>query len=66
MSPEAMAFTDYQAAFAARIRDPKHAPRPPGAPAKRMRVYEELLFNNLENFLLACYPITRKLLGARV
>ncbi len=28
-----------------------------------MRVYEELLFNNLEGFLLACFPITRKLLG---
>ncbi|MDO9225629.1 MAG: putative DNA-binding domain-containing protein [Pseudomonadota bacterium] len=66
MSPEPMHFSDYQAAFAARIRDPKQAPRPPGDSAKRMRVYEELLFNNLENFLLACYPITRQLLGARV
>lgn len=65
MSPEPMTFTDYQAAFAARIRDPKQSPRPPGAPAKRMRVYEELLFNNLESFLLACYPITRRMLGTR-
>jgi hypothetical protein len=60
-----MHFSDYQAAFAARIRDPKQAPRPHGAPAKRMRVYEELLFNNLESFLLACYPITRQILCAR-
>jgi hypothetical protein len=30
-----------------------------------MRVYEDLLFNNLEGFLLACYPVTRKILGAR-
>lgn len=65
MSPEPMSFSDYQAAFAARIRNPKQAPRPPGAPPRRMRVYEELLFNNLESFLLACYPITRKILGAR-
>ena len=68
MPPEAqhftaMHFSDYQAAFGARIRDPKQAARPTGAPAKRMRVYEELLFNNLEGFLLSCYPITRKLLG---
>jgi hypothetical protein len=62
----AMSFTDYQAAFAARIRDPKQAARPPGAPAKRMRVYEELLINNLEGFLLSCYPVTRKLLGKRL
>jgi hypothetical protein len=66
MSPEPMPFTDYQAAFAARIRDPKQAARPPGAAAKRMRVYEELLFNNLEGFLLSAYPVTRKLLGARL
>ncbi|MGQ9666217.1 MAG: HvfC family RiPP maturation protein [Anaerolineae bacterium] len=65
MSPESASFSAYQAAFAARIRDPKGAPRPPGVPARRMRVYEELLFNNLEGFLLACYPITRRILGAR-
>lgn len=62
----AMHFSDYQAAFAARIRDPKQSARPPGATARRMRVYEELLFNNLEDFLLSCFPITRKLLGKRV
>lgn len=66
MPPDAMSFAEYQAAFAARIRDPKGAPRPPGAPARRMRAYEELLYNNLDGFLLACYPVTRKLLGARV
>jgi hypothetical protein len=71
MSPEMPSRADYQAAFAARIRNPASrsnpagAPRPPGAPTRRMRVYEELLFNNLEGFLLACYPVTRKLLGAR-
>jgi len=70
MSLERSSRTDYQAAFAARIRNPASrgnpdgAPRPPGAPARRMRVYEELLFNNLEGFLLACYPVTRKMLGA--
>ncbi len=65
MPPEALHFSEYQAAFAARIRDPRGAPRPPGAPARRMKVYEELLFNNLEGFLLACYPVTRRILGAR-
>lgn len=65
MPSEPMSFADYQDAFAARIRDPRAAPLPPGAPARRMRVYEELLYNNLEGFLLACYPITRKILGAR-
>jgi hypothetical protein len=58
-------FQAYQRAFAARIRDPRSAPRPSGASAKRMKVYEQLLYNNIESFLVACYPITRKLLGAR-
>jgi uncharacterized protein len=65
MPPETLHFADYQATFAARLRDPRGAPRPPGASARRMRVYEELLFNNLEGFLQACYPVTRKTVGAR-
>lgn len=64
MTPEPMPFQVWQTTFAARIRDPRGVPRPPGVPARRMRVYEELLFNNLEGFLLACYPVTRRLLGA--
>lgn len=64
-SPESEDFRAFQTAFAARIRDPRRQPRPRGVPARRMRVYEELLFNNLQGFLLACFPITRKLLGAR-
>ncbi len=65
VSPDVPNFRAFQAAFATRIRDPRRQPRPHGVPARRMRVYEKLLFNNLEGFLLACYPITRKLLGAR-
>jgi hypothetical protein len=60
-----MDFQDYQRAFAAHIRDPRSAPRPGGVPARRMRVYNELLFNNVQGFLLACFPISRQVLGAR-
>lgn len=60
-----MDFQQYQRAFTARIRDPKANPRPQGALAKRMQVYEELLYNNLEGFLLACFPVCRKILGVR-
>ncbi len=55
----------FQAAFAARLRDPASQPRPAGVPARRMRAYEELVYNNIESFLLACYPITRAIVGAR-
>ncbi len=63
--PERAPFQRYQAAFTAHIRDPKGHPRPAGASGRRMRVYNELLFNNVQGFLLACFPITRKILGAR-
>jgi len=58
-------FQRYQFAFTAHIRDPKAHPRPPGVEARRMKVYNELLFNNLEGFLLACFPVLRQVLGAR-
>jgi hypothetical protein len=65
MPPEQSHLAACQAAFAARLRDPRHAPRPAGLSARRMRVYEQLYCANIESFLLACYPVTRKLLGKR-
>jgi hypothetical protein len=62
MSPDTEVFKQFQDSFAARIRDPEGAPLPEQVPERRMRAYEELVFNNIEGFLLSCYPITRKLL----
>ncbi len=58
-------FQRYQLAFTAHIRDPGAHPRPPGVEARRMKVYNELLFNNIEGFLLACFPVLRQVLGTR-
>lgn len=58
-------FQQYQYAFTAHIRDPRNAKRPAGASAQRMRAYNELLYNNIESFLLACFPVLRKMLGKR-
>ena len=30
-----------------------------------MKIYNELLYNNLEGFLLACFPVLRRVLGKR-
>ncbi len=60
--PESAGFQQFQASFAARIRDPQRAPLPPQVPERRMRAYEELVFNNIQGFLLACFPISRKLI----
>lgn len=59
------AFQQYQFAFANHIRNPRLNKRPKGVEARRMKVYNELLYNNLEGFLLACFPVLRKVLGKR-
>ena len=58
-------FQRYQIAFTAHIRDPKTHPRPAGVDARRMKVYNELLYNNVEGFLLSCFPVLRQVLGTR-
>ena len=56
-------FQRFQYAFTAHIRDPKTCPRPHGVEARRMAIYTGLLYNNLEGFLLACFPVLRRVLG---
>lgn len=62
---ELPSFQQYQFAFARHIRNPQMNKRPRGVEARRMKVYNELLFNNLEGFLLACFPVLRQVLGKR-
>ena len=56
-------FQRYQREFTAHVRDPRAAQRPDGVEARRMRVYNELLFNNLKGFLDTCFPVASDLLG---
>ncbi len=58
-------FQRHQYAFTAHIRDPKvnHCPR--GIDAQRMLIYRRLVYNNIESFLLSCFPVFRKVLGTR-
>lgn len=62
---ELPAFQQFQFAFASHIRNPQLNKRPHGVEARRMKVYNELLYNNLEGFLLACFPVLRNVLGKR-
>lgn len=59
------AFQQFQHDFGRHLRDPRAAARPVGVPARRMALYNELLYNNLEGFLIACFPVTRQVLGMR-
>ncbi len=58
-------FQRFQFDFARHVRDPRGAARPVGVPARRMAVYNELLFNNIASSLNACFPVARDTLGAR-
>lgn len=58
-------FQDFQRAFGRHVRDPRLSPRPAGVPARRMAVYNELLFNNICGFLDTCFPVCRATLGEK-
>src|SRR5512142_2879372 len=50
-----------QHAFAAHLRDPAHVPAPAGIEPRRMAVYAELFFNNIESLVAANFPVIRTL-----
>lgn len=58
-------FQRFQFTFARHVRDPRRVPRPAGVPARRMGLYNQLLYNNIENSLNACFPVARALSGKR-
>ncbi len=55
-------FIRKQFEFAAHIRDPGENPRPAEVEDRRMAIYRDLFFNNVEGFLANGFPVLRKLL----
>ncbi len=58
-------FQKYQFSFTGHIRDPKANKRPKGVPARRMTVYNNLLFNNVFSLVSPCFPVAQSILGAQ-
>lgn len=58
-------FQQYQLQFAGHIRHPQQQARPEKVPVRRMRVYTQIVFNNLDSSVSACFPICKKMLGTR-
>jgi hypothetical protein len=56
-------FIRRQYEFAAHIRDPQHAPAPVDVEERRMSIYCELFYNNVEGFLSGTFPVLRKIQG---
>ncbi|KFN41333.1 DNA-binding domain-containing protein [Arenimonas oryziterrae] len=49
-----------QAVLAAHLRDPRQPP-PPGLEARRVAIYRELFFDNIEGLLAGNFPVLRRL-----
>lgn len=45
------------------LRDPDHAPAPPNLELRRLNVYQELIFNNIEGFLTSGFPVLHRILS---
>lgn len=60
LTPE---FQRFQYAFTSHIRNPEANPCPDGIETGRMQVYRKLVYQNIESFLLTCFPVLRKVLG---
>ena len=56
-------FRDVQLAFAANIRNPEASAAPPGIEPRRMKIYQDLFYNNIENFLATSFPVAKQVLG---
>jgi hypothetical protein len=56
-------FQRQQLAFTAHIRDPRNSPLPEGIPARRMGIYIELFFNNINAQLSSNFPVLRQITG---
>lgn len=49
-------------ALAAHVRDPEAHPGPPGIEARRLKIYSDLVYNNLDGLLAGNFPVIRKIL----
>lgn len=56
-------FRAIQLDFAAHVRHPSLNPAPPDVEPRRMRIYAELVYNNIERFLANTFPISARILA---
>jgi len=57
------AFQRVQRQFVAHLRDPDHNPAPAGVEPRRLRIYRELVFNNIAGFIRSGFPVLCDILG---
>ena len=50
-----------QKQFINRVRDPESTQIPKNVEQRRMTIYQELIYNNIENFIATAYPVLRQI-----
>lgn len=59
--PKTQSFIDTQYQFAAYLRDPDNQAMPDNIEPRRMAVYSELFYNNIEGFIANGFPVLRQI-----
>ncbi len=59
--PQRASFQQAQIAFAAHIRSPETNPAPEGIEDRRMAIYRNLFFNNIQHFIANGFPILKSI-----
>lgn len=54
-------FKQHQYDFTAHLRDPEHHPAPQGIEERRIGIYRDLLYNNVEGFIASSFPVLRSI-----
>lgn len=55
------AFQQAQYNFAGHLRDPENIPAPAAIEDRRMGIYRDLIYNNIENFIANGFPVLREI-----
>lgn len=55
------ALKDQQLLMARYLRDPVRYPAPGGVESRRLKIYEDLIYNNIEGFISGGFPVLRSL-----
>jgi hypothetical protein len=65
MSDAIQSFLTTQKQFSDNIRDPENSPPISGIEARRLKIYQELFFNNVEGFASGAFPVLKELLSEK-
>ena len=60
---EAGSFKNLQYQFASHLRNPAEMPSPEGIEERRMQIYRDLFYNNVEGFISNGFPVLRSLIS---